>query len=221
MPNPSSPAELFEGAIDTRLRGLFVAYPAKVQAVDMARQTVDVIPQTRRVLPAEDPDDQAPTYEALPVVPAVPLVFPRGAKAFLSIPVAVGDFVLVVVCDQSIGAWREAGDAVAPDDYKAHGLAGSMAIPGVFPTEGKLANASGSNITIGFDDGVRVEITPSRMEVGGSGDAAALASRVDDLEASYLTHTHATAGTGSPSPPTLVDPVPPLGYASDVLKVGS
>lgn len=179
-----SDAELYRRILDQRIRDLWVAMPGLVKAVDMTNQTVDVQPVLQRVIPRGDDETDSPEAETLPVVPAVPLVFPRGGGFFVSVPVAVGDSVMLVFSDRDIGRWRETGQVPCnPGDQRAHTLSGAVAFPGVFPRGAKLADASPTNMVLGKDGtpGMKITITPTQVQVDGSGDAAALASKVNAL----------------------------------------
>lgn len=221
MPDRITQAELFRRVIDDRLRELHVALPAEVTAVDMAAQTVDARPVVARSVPRGDGDDLPPALEELPTIQAVPLVFPRGGGYYLTTPVQKGDYVLLIFAERDIGRWRSTGTAGTAGDQRMHPLSGAMAIAGVFPTSQALTDASSENLTFGKDGGVTVAVTPSRMEVDGAGDSAALASRVKTLENAILTHTHVSATPGNPSGTPVFVTAPPGDYKSTVLKVGS
>lgn len=75
-------------------------------------------------------------------------------------------------------------------------------------------------------DGV-VEVEGTQVNVCGSSDAAALASKVDDLAYAFNNHVHATAGVGTPSTPAPLPaaiPIPTIPASVDngsaKLKVG-
>lgn len=217
-----SQAELFNQALDARLRGLHVATPARVERVDRDVQTVDVTPVFATVIPRGEDED--PLVENLPIIQAVPLVFARGGGSFITLPVRKGDFVLLVFSERALGAWRaNGGTGVNPGDQRLHPLDGAMAIPGIFPRARALPETDQDAIALGHEVGLVVRILPDRVEVGGDGDAAALASRVDALEAAVTGHTHESAAPGSPTSTTIYGAAlpPASGYASNVLRVGS
>lgn len=212
--------ELLDNLIDSRMRGLRVALPARVDAYDPEAQTVDVTPCLSSIVPQGE--DVAPVVDRLPSIPAVPVVFPRAGGFYLTFPLSAGDFVLLVISDADIGRWMSLGGVhVAPGDVRPHGLSGAVALPGLYPSPRALPSTDAGALVLGSEGGLAVRVTDERLEVGGSGDAAALASRVEALEAAVSQHTHTVTGGATGIP--LYNPGFPLpsGYASEKLKVDS
>ncbi len=161
--------ELLELVLDQRQRELHTAMPGRVESYDADTQTCDVLPQ----LKIQRPDGEG-GYKTcdLPVLPHVPVCFPRGGGFFLSFPLQKGDFVLVVFSERAIGNWRQKGEASNPGDLRMHSLAGAVAIPGVFPNSGALDDADGTNLVLGKDGtaGAQIKITASGVEACGGTD---------------------------------------------------
>lgn len=208
---PPTLPEVIAEAIDARLGGVRVAMPGIVQAYNAATQSADVLPAVRgSVLEV----DGTLSPEALPVIPDVPVAFPRAGGFFLAFPLAPGDSVLLVFSESDLNEWRRVGSVVDPGDTRRHTLAGAVAIPGLFPATNPIAPAP-SGAQLGSEGGVRITLTPSQVQVGGAAQAAALASRVDALQAAFAAHVHAPPG-GPVSPVYAVVP-----SASAILKVGA
>lgn len=217
-----TPQELFAQAIESRLEDLHTAFPARVVAFSADDQTVQVRPVIQRAVYTGD--ESPPILESLPEIPAVPVVYPRGGGFFLAFPIEVGDHVLIVCAERDISEWRATGVAGNPGDHRLHPLKGAIAIPGLFPRSKALAGMDGANLTIGKEGGITVTLTPSRLEVGGAGDAAALASKVDALETFVRTHVHTAAGSPTTPPsgtgaPAYAAPPFPQTYGSTRIKV--
>jgi hypothetical protein len=192
-----STVELISDAIGARLEDVHVALPGKVTAYDAARQLVDVQPQVKRVVYNEDGEK---TLETLPVIPAVPLGFPRGGGYMVTFPVAPGDFVLLVMCDRSIDAFMQSGNVADPGDERLHGLQNAVAYPGVYPAGHALSDAHASNMVVGKTGGNQIHITSAGVLVGNV--AASHPMLLGDVTETWLqTHTHPT-GTGPSGPPS-------------------
>jgi len=126
-------------AREERLRlDMETAFPARVQSYDPDPQVADLVPLVRRQVPQPDGSH---TTEALPVLPSVPVCFPRVGTWFLSFPIAPGDTGLVVVCSGDIGPWRVGdGDVTDPGDLRRHHLSHAVFLPsGLVPRSRKLA----------------------------------------------------------------------------------
>lgn len=125
---------------------LETAFPARVQSYDPDAQTADLVPLIRRQVPQGD-DSYA--MEALPVLPSVPVCFPRVGTWFLSFPVAQGDTGIVVVCSGAIGHWRVGdGDVSDPGDLRRHHPSHAIFLPmGLVPRSRALAKTGAAGAT--------------------------------------------------------------------------
>lgn len=168
-------AEVLRRAIESGLRGLFVAVPGTVLSYSAATGLASVRPGVRRVVAPTAPG-QEETLEALPDVQGVRVLWPGGGGFGLHAPLAEGDQVLLVVCDGDPAGFFRTGEVSDPQDRREHVLANAVALAG-FDLPG---HAEGAAMTLGHAD-APVRLTSARMEVDGSSDAAALASKLDAL----------------------------------------
>lgn len=168
--------------------------PARVETYDEATRKASVLPLLMDAFTDSAGERQT---ETLPVITNVPVVFPGSGGTRVRWPVSRGDVVLLLFSSASLDKWLARGGLVDPGDDRAYDLNDCVAIPGF------------SDFASADDAGVMIEFTASgQIHAGGS---SALATKADlDALAQYVAkHTHATAGTGSPSPPTIVIPVTP------------
>lgn len=206
MPDAPSLASVIRGAIEAHALELHTAMPGKVLSYDAAAQTADVQPVLRR--PMRDVDGER-VVEDLPVIPNVPVMFPRTAGAFISLPVAAGDYVLLVLCEGSIDAWRATGEVSDPGDERRHNLSHAVAIPGVFPQAGALDDAHATNIVIGHDGATQIHVQPGGaggVLIGGPSASEPMVLGTA-LNTWLSTHTHPAPG-GATSPPTEIPTLP-------------
>ena len=108
----------------------------------------------------------------LPVLPRVPVVFPRAGDFFLSLPIVKGDRVLLVFADRSLDQWVDAGREGDAVDGRTHDLSDAVAIPGLYPTSEKLADAHAANMVLGKDGGIQIHLKPAGEIHLGSENAA-------------------------------------------------
>ncbi len=154
--------ELFERRL---LDNIHTAMPGRIERYDPATQRADVQPLVRRRVPKADTDQREHVYEELPLIPSVRVLHPRGGGAFVHLPIATGDTVLLVFCEIGIGHW-EAGDGSISDagDERRHHLAHAVAIPGMYPASRNIpsVDANASELVIGFESGgARVRMKPN------------------------------------------------------------
>ena len=146
---------------------IHTALPGRIEQYDHATQRADIQPLIRRRIPKAGTDRREWVYEELPLIPSVRVIHPRGGGAFIHIPIATGDFVLLVFCETGIGHW-EAGDGSMSDagDERRHHLAHAVAIPGFFPATRNLADVAGApgerELVVGFEGGARLRLRRSK-----------------------------------------------------------
>lgn len=146
--------------------GLHCAGIGRIQSYDAATQTADVVPQVRHPVPQPD---GSYLFEDLPVLPSVPVIFPRMGRWFMAFSVEVGDAVQLIYDSAAPGSWRRQPDSGAtgldriretrnPSTLQRHHLSNAIAIAGIDTHARALRHApvvaTGdlSCLTIGRDD---------------------------------------------------------------------
>lgn len=157
MPFPTQ-REVIQALIEQALLDVHVALPGRVQSYDATTQTADVVVQVQHRYP--DPAGSGDYLaESFPVIPSVPVLFPRFGRWFLAASVAAGDPVQLLVNSASIADWR-AGDGrpQMPSDIRRHHISHAVALGGLDTRENALRHApaastgAGACMTLGRDD---------------------------------------------------------------------
>ena len=176
-----SDEEVHADLMEQLLLGIHVAMPGRIQSYDPVRQVADIVLQVRHRYP--DPDGTGHYLdEDYPVLPAVPILFPRMGKWFMAMSVEAGDAVQVLFNSSALGIWRRssATDALSGldrairgvstvGDVGRHSLTHAVALLGMetfnqalrhAPPRAQNASDPGSCITLGHDDdaGTRISI---------------------------------------------------------------
>lgn len=154
--------------------------PGRVESYDPATQTANVRPMLRLPLPPPTHDEPV-AYEDPPVIPSVPVLWPRVGTWFLSLPLQPGDYVLLVPCE---GDWSEVwangtGEPSSPPDIRRHHLAHCVALPlGLYPRRQALARVSETDMVMGSDtSGPRVQLKANgSAEIISAGATVAIKS---------------------------------------------
>lgn len=210
--NPSL-AKVIEDAIENRLSSLNTMLPGKVVAVDVAKGKCSVQPLIKRKY-ADG------TVKDLPVIANVAIANYRAGKAFITLPVKVGDMVEVRFSQRSLDIWLSKGGSVDPLDPRKFHISDAVAYPGMYPFSDPPAGATADDVVI-KNDTTTVIIKPSGevqvtaqsaikllsdlIVLSGDGDALALASKVltelNNIKTAYDSHTHLySPGPGGPTP---------------------
>ena len=206
-------AEVLRAAMDNRLADVHVALPGQVEKYDLATQSADIKPLIKRRVETDGDD----LIESLPVIPKVPIVFPRAGGFFISMPIKKGDLVTLIFCERSIDKYTAGkGKDTDPVDLRMHELIDAVAFPGFYPFSESLEDAHADNLVIGEDGGKHIHVKSGEIALGveAPADWVALASLVKtELQAiinTFNAHIHTTTATIGPSavvgiiaPPTI------------------
>lgn len=162
--NPSL-AEVIRMGIDQILANIHTALPGRIESYDQSTGLAKVKPLLKRKYAT----DSAATE--LPVISGVPVVFPRTANAWVRIPVAAGDTVLLVFAERSIDLWLEKGGTVDPEKPERFSLNDAIAIPGLFPSQEAISpNGAATSLEVACGS--------AYMEITSTGQVKINASKV-------------------------------------------
>lgn len=149
--------EAIEGAFRDLARSLWTALPARVLAVDTSASTVTVQP-----IPA---DYLSGVVSALPQIPDVPVCWPRAGDAVITLPLATGDYVLLLFAARALARYRDDGSEGDPQSLRTHSLSDCVALPmGLWP-DGDAVAMDASDVVINRPSGGTVQL-------GGTGGLA-------------------------------------------------
>lgn len=145
---------------------IFVSLPARVERYDHTQQRADVLPLLRRAYADGVTED-------MPVIPDVPVIWPRSGGAQMTMPVKRGDTVMLVFADRAIDNWLSQGGNIEPNDRRQHDLSDAVAIPGLvsFADFGEVEPSENNDDVLLRYAGSKVRIKSNGdVEVEGSGN---------------------------------------------------
>jgi hypothetical protein len=122
---------------------IHTALPGIVRSYDSATQTAEI------ELAVQLQGNNVP-----PLGPGIPVCWPGGAQGFFHAPLATGDTVLVVFCEEDPSGWLATGSISAPRVLSRHGLH-AVAIPGLRRAAAPLAVTAG-HVTVGAATEIRL-----------------------------------------------------------------
>ncbi len=196
MRNQISDAEILDAhehgvraALYKVMPGIVVAYHPS--SAGKSPPSVDVQPAINDVRIDTETGERTP--EAWPIIPSVPLAWPKGGGASIAFAMAKGDKVLLLSFDQDPTAHRGTGNAEDPPDAGRHRGGHWVALPFDITDAGAVADPGGD-----------IVITPAAAVVVGPGasDFAALASKTNAAIKAWGTWAASGTGTGY-TPPTV------------------
>lgn len=164
---PTFPTErdLWEAREEQLRLDLDVAYPGRIQSYDPVLQVADVVPLIRQQV-VDDSTQLGYRFEELPIVPCVPVLWPRVGSWALTFALTPGDYVQLLVNTSAIGHWRVGnGDLTDPGDLRRQHLAHAVALPGLYPRRGALRNPAR-----GTGDQGALQATDAAVVLGGDED---------------------------------------------------
>ncbi len=175
-------AEIIRLALEDRLADVHTVLPGKITAYDNATQKAEVLPMVRRRQETVDGEID----EALPVIPDVPVVFPRAGGFKITFPVAVGDRCILAFCERSVDNYQigQSDDPVDPELYQKHHLTDPVALLGWYQDKDALTGVATTGLDVGADDNkatVRVEGDKITVWSDRAGDRARLELDGDEI----------------------------------------
>jgi len=196
----TTPEEAIQGAIAAMLRDVWTCLPARVVAANLQISQVDVQPIPADYLGGE--------IVAMPQIPSVPILWPRAGAAVMTFPLAVGDYVLLMVSSRSIARFREDGSEGDPQSVRTHDLSDAMAIPlGLWPDSSSIS-ASTSDVVINKPSSGQIKLGRSlgTLPIARDGDAIDMTAGFGSSWATWMLAVNAAlvvAGGGVVPPPTI------------------
>lgn len=159
-------------AFDGRLSNLWTAGPGIVQAIDFTTMTLSVQPAIQGVVENED---GTVINVNMPLLIHVPIQFPAAGGFALTLPIQVGDEVLIVWASRCIDAWWQSGGIQRPIEARLHDLSdgfalvGIKSVPNVIPsistTGAQLRNTAGTTYVEIAADGKIKLVSPSEIDI--------------------------------------------------------
>lgn len=210
-------AEVIQTVIDANLIELHVCLPGKVETYDYTTQYADILPSLYRGV---ENGNQAPTLQAWPVIPNVPVIWPRASsgEAFIHLPLLPGDDVTLIISERSLDNWKQTGMLSSPDDRRKFNITDAMCIPGgsgkalAFTPQAsddlEIQNGeSAISLGVGGDIDIGLDAThPAALGDAVQARLSAIESALSALIGVFNSHTHAvTTAPGVTGPPTPTD----------------
>ncbi len=200
MPTYYNRRPAFETSIRRYIQGelldLHVSIPGRVEYYDPSRQWADVQPLLAQVY--LDESDQE-IIVPFPVIPNVPILFPRGNGFYIHWPLRQGDPVDMICSQRSLDAWKSSDGKTILDplDARHHHLTDAYAIPGGSTAQNAINLPNNTDLIIGRADGsVEIHVTSDGKIKLGSGSLSEVTQGLvtkADLDAFvnnfYNTHT--------------------------------
>ncbi len=176
--------------------GLWTAMPGIVTKVNLSAVTCEVQPAIQGTTEDEQGVVRNVNY---PLLVDVPIVFPSAGGFLLTLPIAVGDEVLVVFASRCIDAWWQSGGSVnRPMEARMHDLSDGFALPGPFsqPKTTGLGAISSTGAQL------RNKVGTSYVEIAADGKIKLVGSEIDITGNVVVTGTILASGeiTGAGTP---------------------
>lgn len=178
-------------AHDTLMSNIHTSLPGKIIFYDKSTGLAQVQPLIKRKYKTSSMASE------LPIISGVPVVFPRTTGAWVRLPIAAGDTVLLIFSERSIDRWIENGGMVDPETPERFSLNDAIAIPGLYAKPNAIEQ-KGADTSIEITNGSAfleiksdgtVEITASKIVIKSndvnlgdeSGESLALKSDLDRM----------------------------------------
>lgn len=206
----NDPETAMRASLDGRQAQIWTTMPGIVANVRWSEMTVDVQPAIKGVLTDENGKLEFVNY---PKLIHVPLVFPSAGGFILTLPIAVGDEVLVSWACRCIDSWWQSGGIQKPMEARMHDMSDGFAIPGpcsqpnvvpsISTTAAQLRNTAGTQyVSLKADGTIEIKSTTTTI-TGNLAVTGSITSNTGTVPHILGTHVHSgvTTGGGNSGPP--------------------
>ena len=204
-------SKVLQDAIEARVVDFRVAMPGVVVTYNVATQRASIQPSLKSEL--EDGSTQT-----LPIISNVPVLFPRTANAWITLPVKPGDRVVLLFADRSLDKWSKSPElTVDPGETRKHDLSDAIAIPGGYPLPGVMV-PSPSPLAIELNNTLfkmRLLPTGKLSAENATGELISILSRLVQA----IINARVATLLGPQPLLSLLDPFPLIGAELDTFKV--
>jgi hypothetical protein len=153
--------DVLEATISSFLGGIHTAFPGNIESYEESSCKASIQPLIARKF-----DDESTLQ--FPLIPDVPIVWPRTKLGSISFPLSRGDGVLVICSERSLDEWLAKGSVVAPEDKRRFSLIDAIAIPGLFSFNEVSKISDNTSFQIHFNN-QKVRITNNgSVEIGSA-----------------------------------------------------
>lgn len=223
-----SDAELLDVTIDSVKNALYHVFPGTVQAfhagsAGLSAAAVDVVPSVNDV--RFDTETFARISEPWPVIPNIPIAYPKGGGYVIQFPLAPGDRVTLIAYDMDPTLHRLNGAAQTdPMDTSRHTGAYWVCLPNDITNPGapSCSAAAATSLVVGKDGSTQqIVFNGSTIALGNPAtDFVAMASQVaNELSKIQVALSDITAPSGG-GKCTVVTPYTPGSVASSLVQTG-
>lgn len=145
---------ILDELIKKKFLDFHVSLPGKITEIDRTKQKCKVKPLIMQPEIDGDPIE-------LPVITNVPLIYPKGQKGHIYIPLFVDDYVTLFFTDYSLDNWLvQGGTNLDPQDERSHQLTDCIAFPGLIDFQNPIDLTNPENVS--FKNGeTEVELNPT------------------------------------------------------------
>lgn len=133
-----------------------------IQSYDAASQTANIQIALKKIL--EIAADGTRILQDRPLLIKCPVVTLFGGASFLSMPIAAGDYCIVLFNDREIDQWYANGGTQAPVTYRLHDLSDGMAIVGIRSAQNPIVDYLASGVRLSYSAASKIDLTEDKIE---------------------------------------------------------
>ena len=198
----SSDEEILRSAMESSQATSWSTMPAIVESVDFGKNTITAQVAIRPKVTDENGD----VFDVeIPLLVDVPICFTRGGGFSVTVPIAVGDNVLITFADRCIDAWWQNGGIQNQEVMRVHDLSDGFAVLCPSSQDKLLGGISASSLQVRSDDGGTVidlkkglvTITATNVKINGNLEVSGTTKMTGAVTASST-----VAASGAFSSPT-------------------
>jgi len=171
-------------AYNSFMQDVHTCLPGRIETYNSAKQKANVKPLIKKIF-------SDGTVQELPVIPNVPVIWPRSKDAILHFPLNKGDGVLLVFSERSLDTWLSKGGDAEPGKPRKFDLSDAIAIPGLYSFVDASPVQDNNSVYLQFKNAKLKLDSSNKVALGNSGQE--LLDLLDQLLDALIASTTATA----------------------------
>ncbi len=197
--------EALKAMLDGHQAQVWTSFPGIIEEFDPDQITASVQPAIQARIQAMDGTF---SFQNMPLLQDVPVMFSRGGPFELTFPVQSGDECEVWISRQCIDSWWQSGGVQPPAHPRMHDLSDGFCLVGPVSQPKVKAPVSISNVQLRVNGSPILDISETTFTFTGNIMVTGGIISTQDVVAgpntiSLMNHEHTSAAPGSPTSPPI------------------
>lgn len=153
---------VYKALMQNILTAIKVSMPGQIVSFNAASQTATVKPMISDTVIIGGEKKAVP----LPIIPDVPVSFPRGGDYAVTLPIRAGDACILVFSDSCIDGFCQSGTDSPQAEVRHHDISDAMAIVGISTGNAPIADYDPENLVVRhLSEDISIKLSADNLDI--------------------------------------------------------